>query len=225
VAVKTLLEAGYKNIAILHDNTTYAKGLADETKKLLDKEDVNIVFFDGLTPGEQDYGTILSKIKTSNPEVVFFTGYYPEADLMLHQKMQMGWDVPFMVGDATNNPDLVKIAGNKAAENFRFLSPPVPADLPSKKARQFLAAYEKAYSTAPGSIWAVLAGDGFRVITEAIKQTKSTETQKLADYLHNQMEDFSGLSGTIAFNEKGDRQGDVYRVYRVDSQGNFVLLE
>jgi branched-chain amino acid transport system substrate-binding protein len=225
VAVKTLLEKGYKNIAILHDNTTYAKGLADETKKLLDKEDVNIVFFDALTPGEQDYGTILSKMKTSNPEVVFFTGYYPEAGLMLRQKMQMGWDVPFMGGDATNNPDLVKIAGNKAAENFRFLSPPVPADLPSKEARQFLAAYEKAYGTAPGSIWAVLAGDGFRVITEAIKQTKSTETQKLADYLHNQMEDFPGLTGTIAFNEKGDRQGDVYRVYRVDSQGNFVLLE
>lgn len=225
VAVKTLLEEGYENIAILHDNTTYAKGLADETKKLLDKEDVKIVFFDALTPGEQDYGTILSKLKTNDPDVVFFTGYYPEAGLMLRQKMQMGWDVPFMGGDATNNPDLVKIAGNKAAENFKFLSPPVPADLPSKEAREFLAAYEKAYDTAPGSIWAVLAGDGFRVITEAIRQTKSTETQKLADYLHNQMQNFPGLTGTIAFDEKGDRQGDVYRVYRVDSQGNFVLME
>ena len=225
VAVKTLMESGYKNIAILHDNTTYAKGLADEAKKLLDKKEVNIVFFDALTPGEQDYTTILTKLKEENPDVVFFTGYYPEAGLMLRQKMQMGWDVPFIGGDATNNPDLVKIAGNKAAKGFRFLSPPVPGDLPSKEAREFLAAYEKAYDTTPGSIWAVLAGDGFRVIAEAIKQTGSTDTQKLADYLHNEMEGFPGLTGPIAFNHKGDRVGDVYRVYRVDADGNFVLVE
>lgn len=225
VAVKTLLDEGYENIAILHDNTTYAKGLADEARKLLDKKDVNIVFFDALTPGEQDYGTILSKMKTKDPDVVFFTGYYPEAGLMLRQKMEKGWDVPFIGGDATNNPDLVKIAGNKAAEGFRFLSPPVPGDLPTKEAREFLDAYKARYQSKPGSIWAVLAGDGFRVIVEAIRQTESTDTQKMADYLHNEMEGFSGLTGDIAFNEKGDRIGDVYRVYRVDADGNFVLME
>jgi branched-chain amino acid transport system substrate-binding protein len=226
VAVKTLLDSGYENIAILHDNTTYAKGLADEAKKLLDKkEDVNIVFFDALTPGEQDYGTILSKMKTKDPDVVFFTGYYPEAGLMLRQKMEKGWDVPFIGGDATNNPDLVKIAGNKAAEGFRFLSPPVPGDLPTKEAREFLDAYEARYQSTPGSIWAVLAGDGFRVIVEAIRQTESTDTRKMADYLHDEMEGFPGLTGDIAFNEKGDRIGDVYRVYRVDADGNFVLME
>ena len=101
---------GFKNIAILHDNTTYAKGLADEANGLLKKEEVNIVFFDALTPGEQDYTTILTKLKSKNPDVVFFTGYYPEAGMMLRQKKEMGWDVPFIGGDATNNPDLVSIA-------------------------------------------------------------------------------------------------------------------
>lgn len=223
VAVKTILEKGFKNIAILHDNTTYAKGLADEANGLFKKEDVNIVFFDALTSGEQDYTTILTKLKSKKPDVVFFTGYYPEAGMMLRQKKEMGWSVPFIGGDATNNPDLVNIAGKKAAAGFIFLSPPVPQDLPSKEATDFLAAYNAKYGTTPGSIWAVLAGDGFRVIAKAIAETKSTQNNKLADYLHNDMKDFSGLTGMISFNEKGDRVGDVYRVYQVDAEGKFII--
>ncbi len=223
VAVKTILENGFKNIAILHDNTTYAKGLADEANDLLKNKDVNIVFFDALTPGEQDYTTILTKLKSKNPDVIFFTGYYPEAGMMLRQKKEMGWDVHFIGGDATNNPDLVNIAGKKAAAGFMFLSPPVPQDLPSEEAEDFLSTYKEKYGSTPGSIWAVLAGDGFRVIVKAIKETQSTDNDKLADYLHNDLEAFTGLTGDISFNEKGDRVGDVYRVYKVDADGNFIL--
>jgi len=225
VAVETILGQGYERVAILHDNTTYAKGLADEANGRLEDEDADVVFFDALTPGEQDYNTILTKMKATNPDVVFFTGYYPEAGLLLRQKTEMGWDVPFIGGDANNNPDLVKIAGKKAAQGFYFLSPPVPQDLPTKEAQEFLAAYEERYDSTPGSIWAVLAGDGFRVLVKAIEETESTDSDKIADYLHNELQGFSGLTGTISFNDKGDRVGDVYRVYKVDAEGNFVLQE
>lgn len=223
VAVETMLEKGYKKIAILHDSTTYARGLADEARGLLAGKNVQIVFFDALTPGEQDYTTILTQIRRNEPDVVFFTGYYPEAAMLLRQKMEMGLEVPFIGGDATNNPDLVKIAGTRAAKGFLFLSPPVPQDLPSPVARDFLAAYTSQYGQAPGSIWAVLAGDGFRVLAEAIKETGSTDTDTLAAYLKNELQAFPGLTGIIDFDDKGDRIGDVYRVYEVDDEGNFVL--
>jgi branched-chain amino acid transport system substrate-binding protein len=126
VAYKALKNGGYKSIAILHDNSSYAKGLADETKMLLEKDGANIVFYDALTPKENDYSAILTKMKAANPDVVFFTGYYGEAGLLLRQKMEMNWNVPFLGGDATNNPDLVKIAGKEAAAGFMFLSPRCP---------------------------------------------------------------------------------------------------
>ena len=223
VAVKTLEKMGFKRIALLHDNTTYSKGLADEAKALLEKKGLEIVFYDALTPGERDYSAILTKLKAANPEVVFFTGYYPEAGLLLRQKKEMNWNVPFIGGDATNNPDLVKIAGKDAAEGFYFLSPPVPQDLDSKEAKEFLAAYAKKYGSTPGSVWAVLSGDGFLAIVEAIKGAKSTDVDRLADYLHNELKDMPGLTGKISFNAKGDRIGDLYRLYRVDADGNFVL--
>lgn len=223
VAEQAIESLGAKKVAILHDNTTYAKGLAEEAKSLL-KGKADVVFFEALTPKEQDYTAILTKLKAAGPDVVFFTGYYPEGGLLLRQKMEMNWPVPFIGGDATNNPDLVKIAGKDASKGFMFLSAPLPKDLPSADAKNFLAQYEQKYGAQPSSIYAVLAGDGFRVVCEAIKASGSTDPDQIAAYLHNDFRDFPGLTGTISFNEKGDRVGEVYRVYQVDGDGNFILM-
>ena len=135
----------------------------------------------------------------------------------------MGWNVPFIGGDATNNPDLVKIAGKDAAAGFYFLSPPVPQDLDTAAAKNFMTAFKKKYNAEPGSVWAVLAGDGFNAVVAAIKGCKSTDSAKMAAYLKKNLKDMPGLTGNISFNEKGDRVGDLYRVYKVDAAGKFVL--
>jgi branched-chain amino acid transport system substrate-binding protein len=221
VAAQTIKKLGVKKLAILHDNSTYAKGLADETKTLL--KDVDVVFFDALTPKEQDYTTILTKLKAAQPDFVFFTGYYGEAGLLLKQKKDMGWNVPFMGGDATNNPDLVKIAGKEASSGFYFLTPPLPKDLPNEEAKSFVASFTKKYGTPPSSIYSLLAGDGFRVLAQAIDQGKSADPDQLNDYLKKNLKDYPGLTGKISFNEKGDRVGEVYRVYKVNAEGQFIL--
>jgi len=223
MAAQTIGKLGFKKVAILHDSTSYAKGLADEANALLKKQGVEVVFFDALTPKESDYTAILTKLKGANPDVVLFTGYYPEAGQLLRQKKGMNWKTPFIGGDATNNADLVKIAGKEAAEGFYFLSPPQPQDLDTPEAKAFLADYQKKYNELPPSIWAVLAGDGFRVAVAGIAGAKSTDGGKVADYLHTSLKDYSGLSGPISFDFKGDREGDVYRVYKVDAEGKFVL--
>jgi branched-chain amino acid transport system substrate-binding protein len=215
-------KAKARKLAILHDNSAYSKGLADEINGLV-KGKVNVIFFDALTPKEQDYSAILTKLKAAGPDLVFFTGYYPESGLLLKQKKQMGFNAPLVGGDAQNNPDLVKIAGKDAAAGFKFLSPPVPKDLDTADSKAFLAAYQKKYNGEPGSIWAVLAGDGLLVVTKAIAETKSTSADKIRDYLVSGLKEFPGLTGKISFNAKGDRVGDLYRVYAVDKSGGFVL--
>ena len=223
VGAATIQKMGAKRIALLHDSSAYAKGLADEINTILKANKQNVVFFDALTPKEQDYSAILTKLKAANPDVVFFTGYYPEAGLLLKQKKQMGWNVPFMGGDAINNPDLVKIAGKDAAAGFQFLSPPVPKDLDTPEAKAYVVAYKQKYGESPASIYGVLAGDGFLVATKAIAETKATDADKIRDYLVNKLKDFPGLTGKLAFNAKGDRVGELYRVYKVDKNGEFVL--
>ena len=60
-------------------------------------------------------------------------------------------------------------------------------------------------------------------IAAAIKATGSTDSNTLANYLHKELKDLPGLTGKLSFNEKGDRVGDLYRVYKVNAEGSFEL--
>lgn len=222
MAASALKKLGAKKVAILHDNTSYAKGLAEESREHLQAAGVSVIFFDALTPGELDYNAILTKLKAADADFVFFTGYYPEAGLLLRQKKEMGWTVPFMGGDAVNNPALIETAGTAAAEGFYFVSPLLPANLDTPDAKSFVEAFTKKYGNAPKSIYPVLAGDGLRVLVEAFKQTGTTESAKVSAYLKSALKNYSGLTGSLAFSESGDRAGNVYRLYRVDARGLFV---
>ncbi len=224
VAAHYIKELGYKNVAIVHDNSSYSSGLAEESRAELEKLGINVVFYDALTPKERDYSPILTKIKAVNPDLIFFTAYYPEAGLLLRQKSEMGWNVPMMGGDAVNNFDLVKIAG-KSAEGFLFVSPPVLEDFTTAQGKAFIQTYKAKYdNTLPQSVWAVLAGDAFNVLAEALKHAEP-DAESLSAYLKNNLGEYEGITGTFGFSQKGDRVGPLYRLYEVDANGKFVIKQ
>ncbi len=211
----------YKRVALLHDNSSYSRGLADETQTALNKIGVPVIFFDALTPGERDYTAILTRLKAADPDLVFYTGYYPETGMLLRQKKEMGWNVPMMGGDAANHQDLVKIAGPEAAAGYFFISPPLPQDMDSEEAKNFLATFKEKYGQLPVSVWAILAGDAFKAIEAALKQG-ATNSGEIAANL-KKLHDVRGLSGSLGFDARGDMIGEFYRTYNVDNKGDFVL--
>jgi len=223
VGANTLTRLGFNKIAILHDNTSYAKGLADEIDALVKANSAQeVVFFDALVPGESDYSVVLTRIKATDPQVIFFTGYYPEAGLLLRQRREMGWDIPLIGGDASTHIDLINIAGKEAANGFRFISPPLPTDIDNDAAKEFLAAYHAKHNTYPSTIWSFNAADALGVLVAAI-EAKGNDANAIADYLHNEMKDFDGFAGKISFDEKGDRVGDFYRLYEFNADGQPIL--
>ncbi|OFX20421.1 MAG: branched chain amino acid ABC transporter substrate-binding protein [Anaeromyxobacter sp. RBG_16_69_14] len=224
VAAATLEAMKAKRVAVLHDNSTYSKGLADQIGTILAEKRKEPVFFDALTPRERNYAPVLRRLMASRPDVVFFTGYYPEAGLLLRQKRRMGWATPFVGGDAVNNPDLVKVAGKSAAAGFLYLSPPVPRDLGAPEARAFVRRYEKRFREPLGSTYGVLAGDAFGVLASAIEATRTTSADAISKALKSGMA-FRGFTGAISFDAKGDRVGDLFRVYRIRKDGGSVLYE
>ena len=50
-----------KNVAILNDKTTYGKGLADETKKALNKAGFTEKMFESYNKGDKDFTAIVSR--------------------------------------------------------------------------------------------------------------------------------------------------------------------
>lgn len=225
VIVQTVQKMRLKRLAVLYDSaTSYASGLAqDVLRKNAQQEKVETVFYGPLSPGQASYPDIVKMIKTVNPDALFFAGYYEETAALLRQKKALDWNIVFIGGDGSNNPSLVSQAGKKAAEGFYFISPPLPGELDNENAKKFLRMFEKKTGSFPQMIDSILAGDALYVIVNAIREKKSSDPDIIADYLHSQFTEMSGLTGRINFNAKGDRVNDLYGVYRVDAEGRSIV--
>ncbi len=70
---------GVKTVAILHDKGDYGKGNAKLAKEYFEKAGVDVVLFEGVTPGAVDYSAIVTKVRRKKPELVVWGGYHPEA--------------------------------------------------------------------------------------------------------------------------------------------------
>jgi len=218
-----------KRIAIMHDNTAFGKGLAEDTKKALDAMvqagKVEIVYFDAITPGEKDFRVSLTQLRETKPDAWYFTGYYAEAALLVTQAREIGITCPFIGGNAAINDEFVKIAGLDLAKGCYMTNEPLPADLPYPQAKEFLKAYKDKHGEIPSSPWPIYAADAVNIIAYAVDKTKSMNSDVLADYLRDKVDGVPGITGPIGFTAQGDREGVPFYLYVVDDQGHIVVSE
>ena len=215
---------GAQNIGILHDNSTYAQGLAEHTKRYAEEMGLNVVFYDAINPDDTDFTPILTNIAGAAPDAVYFTGYHPQGGLLLKQSGELGLDLTWVMGNACNNPELIQIAGLENAVGTYVTTEPLPKDLDYPEAKDYVAKFEAKYGEPVASVWWLMAAEAFNVIKYAIEQTQSTDPAVLAEFLHNEAKDIPGLTGPIlGWDEKGDRLGTIHVAYVIDENGNFVL--
>src|SRR5690625_2062539 len=211
-----------ERMAMIHDNTTFARGLADAARNsLADYPEIEIVFFDAITPGERDFSAAVSRLRTEEPDTVYFTAYYPEAGLFLRQMRDAGLDATFVGGNAAVNDEFVEIAGLDVAAGALVTQEPLPIDLPYDEAAAFLEEYRARHNSAPSSPWPVYAADSLNVIAAAIEATGSTDSDDLAEYLRSGLS-IDGITGPIAFDSIGDRDGAIYKLYAIDEDGSII---
>lgn len=229
--MKEVLHA--KSVAVINDNTTYSKGLADNTVDALKKEGVDVVYNDAVTPGQMDYADVAKNVGDLKPDVVYYTGYYPEAALLAKDVRQLKLPVKtLMGGDGTTDPTLIRTAGS-AAKGMICTTAPLPQFLSSPKARRFIVDYKKAYGAdaMPGP-YSIYEYDAVSVTAQAIADAKSTKAADIVAALHK-VSNFKGATGDISFNEKGDRshavymaviaEGGKFKAYRLlDTDGRWV---
>ena len=220
---------GAERIAIMHDNTPFALGVAEETKKafqtMIDMGRVEIVYYDAITPGEKDYMLPLTRVKETEPDILYFTGYYAEAAIIAVQARELGIGCPFVGGNAAINDEFVRMAGLDIAKGCFMTQEPMPAELPYHKSRQFLDAYKTEYGEVPSSPWPVYAADALYIIAYAVDKVGSTDSAAIAEYLRNEVNGVPGVTGSIGFTENGDREGVPYLMYVINDYGGFDVYK
>lgn len=196
-----------KKIAIVHDKTTYGKGLADETKKGINAKNIREVLYEGINTGEKDYSAVVSKIKESGADVVFFGGLYTEGGLLVRQMRDQGVSTVLMGGDGLAAAEFGSIGG-PGVEGSLMTFGPDPTKRP--EAASVVKALE-AKKINPES-YTLYSYAAVQVIKQAAEKAKSLDPKKVAEAIHSGMT-FDTVIGKFSYNAKGDRNDADYVVY------------
>jgi branched-chain amino acid transport system substrate-binding protein len=196
-----------KRIAFVHDKTTYGQGLASETRKALNAKGMTEVMFEGVNKDDKDFTALVSKLKSVNPDLVYWGGLHDTGGLILRQMRAQGVNATFMGGDGITDDEFAAIAGPGAEGTLMTFSPD-PRTNPKNKAIVDLFRSKRGFEPQAYTLYSYAA---VQVIKQAAEQAKSLDPKKVADVMHSG-KSFDTVLGDIAFDQKGDLSNDGYMV-------------
>lgn len=207
-----------KNVAILHDKGDYGKNQAEIAKQYLEEGGINILLFEGVTPGAVDYSAIVTKVKRENPDLVLWGGYYPEASKIITMMRKKKMETVFIGGDAIQGDSLIEIAG-KYAEGVYATGPMDISENPMAKLAK--EEHRKEFGSEPGTFFDS-AYAATQAILNAVQKAGTTDYDAVVKTLKT--EDVETPLGKIHFDENGDATGIGFAVYQVQ-HGQFIEIK
>src|SRR6202521_2284959 len=171
-----------KKIAIVHDKATYGKGLADETKKGINKGGMKEVLYEGVNTGDKDFSALVSKIKQSGADLIYWGGLYTEGGLIVRQMRDQGVKAPLMGGDGITDDEFASVGG-PGVEGTLMTFPPDPRNRAESKA---VVEKFRANKFEPQA-YTLYSYAAVQIIKEAAEHAKSLDPKKVAEAMHSGM--------------------------------------
>lgn len=200
-----------KTIAIIDDRTAYGQGLADVVEKVAKEKGLKVVGREFTNDKATDFNAILTKIRGAKPDVVMYGGMDATAGPMAKQMKQLGIKSTFLAGDGVCSPEFIKLAGDAAG----ILHCSMAGEAVEKMAKgaDFVAKY-KAKFNQDVQIYSPYAYDAVYVVADAIKRAGKADRASITAAMP--AANYEGVTGTIAFDEKGDIKGGAISMFKVN---------
>jgi len=194
-----------KRVAIIHDKTTYGQGLAEETRKAINGKGLKEVMFEGINKDDKDFTALVSKIKSANPDLVYWGGLHDTGGLIVRQMRDQGVKAPLMGGDGLADDEFAAIAGPGADGTLMTYSPD-PRNNPKNKEIVELFRKKRGFEPQAYTLYSYAA---VQIIKQAAEQAKSLDPKKVAEVMHSGKV-FDTVAGGISFDKKGDVSNEGY---------------
>jgi branched-chain amino acid transport system substrate-binding protein len=195
-------ELGVKSVYILHDTETYGKGIADVFRAKGKENGFEEKGYEGIDKKAQDYKALGTKIKSANPDLVYFGGITQNnAGLLLKDLRAAGFTGKFMGPDGIYEDAFLEAAG-EAGEGAYVTFGGVPADKLTGKGKEWYDAYKAAFNSEP-EVYAVYGYEATNIALNAINQVcKKDRAAILAAVFATK--DFDGVTGKFSIDANGD---------------------
>ncbi len=210
-----------KKIAVVHDKTTYGKGLADEMLKTLKAGGMKDVLYEGINTGEKDYSALVSKIKQSGADLIYFGGLYTEAGLIVRQARDQGVKAPLMGGDGITSDEYASVGG-PGVEGTLMTYGPDPRNRP--EAKKVVEEFRK--KNFEPEAYTLYSYAAVQIYKQAAEAAKSLDPKKVAAEMHSGKH-FKTVIGDISYDKKGDitRLDYVVYIWKKDASGKITYVE
>ncbi|MCC5478124.1 branched-chain amino acid ABC transporter substrate-binding protein [Streptomyces sp. NPDC059680] len=206
-----------KKAFVVDDKQTYGAGLSKIFTEQFTKQGGKVIGTDHVNTGDRDFSTLVTKIKNSGADLLYYGGQYDESEVLTKQLKDAGAKIPLFGGDGMFTPTYIKTAG-KAAEGDLVTSIGVPVDtLPA--AKTFVDTYKAKKYPGDYGTYGSYAYDAATAIIKAVGQV--VKDGKLPSDARAQIVDavqktsFDGISGKISFDQYGDTTNKQLTVYQV----------
>lgn len=195
-------DLGYKNIAVIYDNSdAYSTGVYEEFAAKVVEFGGTIATAVAFSEGE-DFNTQLTSIKATDAEAIFAPVYYSDAAQIATQAADLSIALPMLGADGWDGV-LGTVTDAAVVEGAEFLSPFFSGD---SSAADFVGKYQSAYNATPDQF----AADGYDCVYVFKAAMESAGTID-SDALISAMTAISvdGLTGSgISFTANGEPQKD-----------------
>jgi branched-chain amino acid transport system substrate-binding protein len=201
---------GYTRVAIVDDSTPYGQGLADEFVKTFESLDGDILAREAIQTREVDFSALVTRLKSLNPEAIYYAGAHTEGGLISKQMSEAGLDVPLIGGDIIFSDEFITIAGATNAEGDVATMLGLPLDQQAR-GQDFKAAYEAEYGANPEA-YDSYAYDAAAIFVQAVLEA-GPERAGVVEAVRGIV--YDGVTGTTQFDENGDTLNQAISAYRV----------
>lgn len=204
-------DLGAKKIALIDDRTAYGQGLADQVAKAVEAAGGEIIAREYTTDKANDFTSILTNIKSQEPDAIFFGGLDAQSGPMRRQMATLGIKAPLVSGEMTRSETFLKLAGEAANGTYASLAG-VPLQQMAAGER-FEEAFKKRFNTNPG-VYAPYAYDGaWNMITAMEKAGSAKPENYLPELVATSRA--GATSEQIAYDDKGDLKEISVTIYEV----------
>ncbi|QUL56078.1 ABC transporter substrate-binding protein [Paenibacillus tritici] len=190
--------------AVIYTDTSsdYSKGLQKFFEETFKGKGGEVLSQESYQQKDSDFKAVLTRIKATNPDVIYLPGYYEEVGKIVKQAREMGITVPFLGGDGWDSPQLVEIAGAAALDNT-FMSNHYSSEDTAPEVTSFVDAYKAANGGAVPDGMAALGYDALKLVADAITRAGEADPAKITEALAA-TKDLQLATGKITLNDKHD---------------------
>jgi branched-chain amino acid transport system substrate-binding protein len=194
-----------KSVYIIHDKTLYGQGVADNFRNEANKLGVKVLGYEG-TEERANFSPLITPMRAKNPALVYFGGIYHQGGLLLKQMREKGMNAAFMGPDGLDSSEMVKIAGPQVVGSYYTTVAGPPDAYPESAA--FAKKFKQRFGKEVES-FAMYGYDAALVGIKAIEQSLQNNGGKKPSRADvsaavRKLKDFKGVTGSIAFDNKGD---------------------